>query len=54
MEHKLNWVAAANGDVPSNAVPAGRTKQGETLYVGRASHEGALVVGKVRTFDNAE
>lgn len=30
-----NWVRASNGNVPANAVAGGRTKSGETLYVGR-------------------
>lgn len=37
----------SGGNIPPDAVPAGRTSSGEQLYVGRAHHDGALVVGKV-------
>lgn len=30
-----------------NAVPGGRTNSGETLYIGRAWHAGALTPGKI-------
>lgn len=30
-----------------NAVPGGRTSSGETLYIGRAWHGGALTPGKI-------
>ncbi|XP_067001274.2 uncharacterized protein [Anabrus simplex] len=39
------WVDAKAGEVPPNAVPGGFDN--EQLYVGRASHEGALIPGKV-------
>lgn len=45
----FRWVPTSGGNIPPDAVAAGRTKSGETLYVGRAQHEGALVVGKVST-----
>lgn len=40
-----NWVPVNGGVIPPNAVEGGI--DGETLYVGRASHEGALIPGKV-------
>lgn len=44
----FRWVPTSGGNIPPDAVPAGHTSSGETLYVGRAHHDGALVVGKVR------
>jgi hypothetical protein len=42
------WVPAAGGKLPDGALPSGETEDGEPLFVGRASHEGSLTVGKVR------
>jgi hypothetical protein len=44
------WVPAASGQLPDGALPSGETEDGEPLFVGRASHEGTLTVGKVRIF----
>lgn len=41
------WMAASNGNVPTNAFPGGYTKQAEVLYVGRCNHNGGLIVGRV-------
>jgi len=43
----VQWVHSGQGHVLPNAVPGGRTVSGETLYVGRAWHMGALTVGKI-------
>lgn len=43
----FTWVGSGNGHVPAGAVVAGRTKQGEELYVGRAHYQGSLTPGKV-------
>lgn len=43
-----NWVAASGGDIPSNAIPAGETEDGEPLFVGRVNHEGTMTIGKVQ------
>lgn len=40
------WCDASGGLVPPEAVEGGRDE--ETLYVGRAYHEGALLPGKVK------
>lgn len=40
-----SWVDARGGEIPPNAVPGGFDN--EQLYVGRASHEGALIPGKI-------
>lgn len=40
-----NWVPVNGGAIPPNAVEGGI--DGETLYIGRANHEGALIPGKV-------
>lgn len=46
------WVQCAGGAVPPNAFPAGNTEDGETLYIGRATHEGSLTIGKVQPSHN--
>lgn len=43
-----NWVSAFGNNLPANSFPAGRSEQGETLYIGRYLHEGSLIVGKVQ------
>lgn len=48
----VSWVPSANGHIPPNAVPGGRTKTGETLFIGRARHQGSLTVGKVQPSHN--
>lgn len=42
-----NWVASSNGNVPVNAFVAGHTEHGESLFIGRQTHENKLLVGKV-------
>ena len=44
----LQWVPAQDGEVPPTAVIGGTTEDGETLYIGRAQHEGTNTVGKVQ------
>lgn len=45
---------AINGaDIPSNAIPAGETEDGEPLFVGRVSHEGTMTLGKVQASHSA-
>jgi Protein of unknown function (DUF3421) len=41
------WVHSGNGQHVHNAVIGGRTSSGETLYIGRAWHAGALTPGKI-------
>lgn len=43
-----NWAAAQEGQAPVNAFPAGHSEDGETLFIGRVFHEGAVVVGKMQ------
>lgn len=43
----FTWVGSGNGHVPEGAVVAGRTQQGEELYIGRAHYQGSLTPGKV-------
>jgi len=33
--------------IPHNAIPAGKTRNGEILYVGRVHHAGSVTIGKV-------
>lgn len=40
-----NWVPVNGGAIPPNAIEGG--VDGETLFIGRAEHEGALIPGKV-------
>lgn len=42
------WIRCQGNAIPPQAVPAGETSDGEKLYVGRASHEGTLQLGKVQ------
>lgn len=42
------WVPVYDGSIPPTAVPAGETAEGEPLFVGRATHEGTVTVGKVQ------
>jgi hypothetical protein len=41
-------VAGTGTDIPGHAFPGGETEDGEPLFVGRASHEGTLTVGKIQ------
>ncbi|XP_032529287.2 uncharacterized protein LOC116779196 [Danaus plexippus] len=41
------WVPYRGGYVPANALKAGRTKNGETLYVGRVHYLKSITPGKV-------
>lgn len=43
----VHWVQSIEGQIPPGAVPGGNTEDGETLYIGRAKHEGTQTVGKV-------
>nr|XP_012222333.1 PREDICTED: uncharacterized protein LOC105672167 [Linepithema humile] len=42
------WEFCRDGEVPTDAVIAGQTADGEPLYVGRVLHSGAQTVGKVQ------
>lgn len=44
---KVRWVESKDGAVPPNAIAAGNTYSGETLFVGRARQQGSLTPGKV-------
>jgi len=44
----LQWVPAVEGQIPPNAVVGGTSEDGETLYIGRAQHDGSTTVGKVQ------
>lgn len=47
MPSHFNWIRSSHGHVPEYAVEAGRTSEGEMLYVGRTYHHGVPCVGKV-------
>lgn len=47
VERKLHWIRGHGSAIPPDAVPAGRTRTGEQLYIGRAKHTNATIVGKV-------
>ncbi|GJQ66923.1 hypothetical protein Trydic_g7942 [Trypoxylus dichotomus] len=47
VECKLKWQRCDGVNIPSNAIPGGKTSSGEVLYIGRANHGGALCTGKV-------
>lgn len=42
------WIATNGANIPPNAVVAGNSEDGESLYVGRVVHDGSLTVGKVQ------
>jgi len=44
----VSWVATTGANVPEKAIPGGISEDGEVLYIGRASHEGTVTVGKVQ------
>jgi len=48
---KLEWVSASGGSHPGDSVRAGYDS-GETVYVARAHHEGAIVPGKLHNGHN--
>lgn len=43
----VSWIRDRNGSVPPGAFPGGRTKTGETLYIGRVDHNRSKTVGKL-------
>lgn len=43
----FNWISSSNGHAPDGAVSSGNTASGETLYIGRAHHEGSVTPGKI-------
>ncbi|XP_066140791.1 uncharacterized protein [Euwallacea fornicatus] len=47
-EQRFDWVPSCGGHIPQGAVEGGKTSDGETLYIGRVRHDGALSVGKVQ------
>ena len=44
---ELTWEFCSSGSVPTDAVVAGQSSDGENLYVGRVLHNGSQTVGKV-------
>ncbi|PNF23642.1 hypothetical protein B7P43_G03052 [Cryptotermes secundus] len=42
-----HWIPCDNGKVPMDAFICGMDKDGSSLYVGRAFHEGDLLPGKI-------
>ncbi|XP_070520354.1 uncharacterized protein [Cardiocondyla obscurior] len=46
------WLPISGGNIPSNAIPAGETEDGEPLFVGRVHHEGTVTIGKVQPSHN--
>lgn len=44
---RVVWFPSSNGEVPPGAVKGGSTAADEPLFIGRAQHEGATVVGKI-------
>lgn len=46
------WRNEANGGVPFRAIEVGHTADGETLYLGRGRHQGAVIPGKVHPTHN--
>lgn len=46
------WTPCTGGNIPANAISAGRSENGEPLYVGRVNHQGSQTVGKVQRSHN--
>lgn len=46
-QENVKWVSSSNGKLNGNELVGGNTLKGETLYIGRGSHEGSLTVGKI-------
>lgn len=44
---EFRWIHCERGQIPHNAVHAGRDKDGGPLYAGRAYHDGSLLPAKV-------
>ena len=44
---ELVWVPSGNGHAPTGALVGGQQSDGTPLYIGRAHHNGSMVVGKV-------
>lgn len=42
------WVPCSGDAIPPNALPAGETEDGETLFAGRVKHENTVTTGKVQ------
>jgi len=42
-----SWHPTGHGSVSPNAVPGGKTDDGETLFIGRGEYEGSLTPGKI-------
>ncbi|XP_043800816.1 uncharacterized protein LOC122719230 [Apis laboriosa] len=47
MHADFRWIPSSNGHVPPDAIEAGRTVEGEILFVGRAYQNGVPCVGKI-------
>ena len=43
----MEWVYRKNGNVPDGAVEGGRDGSGEKYYIGKHSHHGDTLPGKV-------
>ncbi|XP_011690934.1 PREDICTED: natterin-3-like [Wasmannia auropunctata] len=48
VQGEFSWEFCSNGEVPSDAIVAGQTADGEPLYVGRVLHSGSQTIGKVQ------
>lgn len=48
LDHEsVKWMPSSNGQLVGNELVGGTTFEGEKLYIGRGSHEGSIIVGKV-------
>lgn len=41
------WIRTSHNNIPATAIIAGKSADGENLYVGRVQHDGTLTPGKV-------
>ena len=42
------WIQSSGAQIPTGAVQAGVTTDGEPLFIGRHEHEGSYVLGKIQ------
>lgn len=45
---KIRWIAKEDGVIPSNAIEAGKTQNGESVYIGRIKYSNDVIVGGIR------
>lgn len=47
MGSDVKWKREKDGKIPKGAIPGGKIKNGETLYIGRVEHNRSVTIGKI-------